>query len=116
MAKIKVKTPVVELDGDEMTRIIRGFIKGKLILPYLDIDLGYHDRGVECRDQTGGTPDVTAFANTLERVCIETVESGATTKDLASLIGRDQKWLNTEGFLSRIDDNLQAAMATAKAA
>jgi NADP-dependent isocitrate dehydrogenase len=47
-----VKTPVVELDGDEMTLIISGFIKDKLILPYLDIDLKYCDLGIECRDQT----------------------------------------------------------------
>lgn len=52
MAKIKVKTPVVELDGDEMTRIIWAFIKNKLILPYLDIDLKYYDLGVESRDKT----------------------------------------------------------------
>ncbi len=52
MAKIKVKTPVVELDGDEMTRIIWGFIKEKLILPYLDIDLKYYDLGIEYRDLT----------------------------------------------------------------
>jgi isocitrate dehydrogenase len=52
MAKIKVKTPVVEMDGDEMTRIIWGFIKEKLILPYLDIDLKYYDLGIEYRDQT----------------------------------------------------------------
>ena len=52
MAKIKVKTPVVEMDGDEMTRIIWGFIKEKLILPYLDIDLEYYDLGMEHRDAT----------------------------------------------------------------
>src|SRR6201996_860268 len=52
MAKIKVKNPVVELDGDEMTRIIWQFIKEKLILPYLDIDLKYYDLGIEYRDQT----------------------------------------------------------------
>jgi isocitrate dehydrogenase len=52
IAKIKVKTPVVELDGDEMTRIIWGFIKDKLILPYLDIDLKYYDLGIEHRDRT----------------------------------------------------------------
>ena len=52
MAKIKVVTPVVELDGDEMTRIIWKFIKDKLILPYLDIDLKYYDLGVEERDRT----------------------------------------------------------------
>jgi len=52
LAKIKVKTPVVEMDGDEMTRIIWGFIKEKLILPYLDIDLKYYDLGIEKRDET----------------------------------------------------------------
>src|SRR6202171_6223112 len=52
MAKIKVKTPVVELDGDEMTRIIWQFIKDKLILPYLDVDLKYYDLGIEARDKT----------------------------------------------------------------
>ena len=52
MAKIKVANPVVELDGDEMTRIIWQFIKDKLILPYLDIDLHYYDLGIEKRDET----------------------------------------------------------------
>ena len=53
MPKIKVKNPVVEMDGDEMTRIIWAFIKEKLILPYLDIDLKYYDLGIENRDKTG---------------------------------------------------------------
>lgn len=52
MPKIKVKNPVVEMDGDEMTRIIWRFIKDKLILPYLDIDLKYYDLGIESRDKT----------------------------------------------------------------
>src|SRR5678815_3108283 len=52
MAKIKVKTPVVELDGDEMTRIIWQWIREKLILPYLEVDLLYYDLGVEKRDET----------------------------------------------------------------
>jgi isocitrate dehydrogenase len=52
MAKIKVKNPVVELDGDEMTRIIWAFIKQQLILPYLDVDLRYYDLGIESRDAT----------------------------------------------------------------
>src|SRR5688500_4842519 len=52
MAKIRVKNPVVEMDGDEMTRIIWKFIKDKLILPYLEIDLKYYDLGVESRDKT----------------------------------------------------------------
>ena len=52
MKKIKVKNPVVELDGDEMTRIIWKFIKEQLILPYLDLDIKYYDLGIEYRDQT----------------------------------------------------------------
>ena len=52
MSKIKVKNPIVELDGDEMTRIIWSFIKEKLILPYLDLDIKYYDLGVESRDKT----------------------------------------------------------------
>jgi isocitrate dehydrogenase len=52
MDKIKVANPVVELDGDEMTRIIWDFIKRKLILPYLDVELRYYDLGIEERDRT----------------------------------------------------------------
>ena len=52
MKKIKVNTPLVEIDGDEMTRIIWQFIKEKLILPYLDIELDYYDLGVKNRDNT----------------------------------------------------------------
>ena len=52
MSKIKVENPVVELDGDEMTRIMWDFIKQKLILPYLDIDLKYYDLGIQARDDT----------------------------------------------------------------
>lgn len=52
MTKIKVANPVVELDGDEMTRIIWKFIKDQLILPYLDLDIKYYDLGIEYRDET----------------------------------------------------------------
>jgi isocitrate dehydrogenase len=68
-------------------------------------------RGLEHRGKLDGTPDVTAFAQTLERVCIETVESGQMTKDLAILVGPDQPWLTTQDFLAAIDANLQKAMA-----
>ncbi|MGZ4589075.1 MAG: NADP-dependent isocitrate dehydrogenase, partial [Mycobacteriaceae bacterium] len=56
------------------------------------------------------TPEVTAFAETLERVCVETVESGKMTKDLALLVGKDAPYLTTEEFLAALDENLTAAM------
>jgi isocitrate dehydrogenase len=57
------------------------------------------------------TPEVSQFAETLERVCVETVESGKMTKDLALLVGGDQDFLNTQDFLDAIDENLRRAMA-----
>jgi isocitrate dehydrogenase len=68
-------------------------------------------RGLAHRGKLDGTPEVTRFAETLERVCIETVESGQMTKDLALLISKDQPFLNTQDFLAAIDANLQKAMA-----
>ena len=69
-------------------------------------------RGLAYRGRFDDTPELTRFAETLERVCVATVEAGDMTKDLASLIGPQQKWMNTQDFLSRIDRNLQAAMAS----
>ena len=66
-AKIKVKTPVVELDGDEMTRIIWALIRNKLILPYLDIKLDYYDLGIEYRDKTDDQVTIDA-AEAIKRV------------------------------------------------
>ncbi|WP_415158009.1 isocitrate/isopropylmalate family dehydrogenase, partial [Maritalea sp.] len=66
MSKIKVANPVVELDGDEMTRIIWQFIKDKLIHPYLDIDLHYYDLGIEARDATDDQITVDA-ANAIKK-------------------------------------------------
>jgi isocitrate dehydrogenase len=68
-------------------------------------------RGLEHRGKLDNTPAVTEFAQTLERVCIETVEEGKMTKDLALLIGPDQPWQTTQDFLSSIDENLQKAMS-----
>src|ERR671935_7166 len=266
MAKIKVANPVVELDGDEMTRIIWKLIKDQLIRPYLDVELEYYDLGIENRDKTNdqvtidaanaikkhrvgvkcatitpdearvkdlfqdvydtefktefekrklfyehrliddmvasalkwsggyvwacknydgdvqsdtvaqgfgslglmtsvlmtpdgrtveaeaahgtvtrhyrehqkgektstnpiasifawtrglahrgkldGTPEVTSFAQTLEQVCIKTIEGGQMTKDLALLVGKDTLFLNTQDFLGALDDNLRKAMGS----
>jgi isocitrate dehydrogenase len=70
-------------------------------------------RGLQYRGQFDGTPEVATFARTLERVCVETVEAGHMTKDLAVLIGPDQPWLTTNQFLAKLDDNLKVAMDSA---
>jgi isocitrate dehydrogenase len=67
-------------------------------------------QGLQHRAKLDNTPEVGKFASTLERVCIETVESGKMTKDLALLISNDAPWLNTQEFLAAIDENLQKAM------
>jgi len=68
-------------------------------------------RGFEHRGKLDDTPEVVRFAETLEKVCIDTVEGGQMTKDLAVLIGADTPWLTTEEFLAAIDGNLRAALA-----
>ena len=67
-------------------------------------------RGLMYRGRMDGTPEVARFADTLERVCVETVESGSMTKDLAILVGPDQAWLTTNQFLDAIDSGLQEAI------
>jgi isocitrate dehydrogenase len=67
--------------------------------------------GLKHRGTLDSTPDVTGFAETLERICVETVESGKMTKDLALLVGPSQEFLTTEGFLEALDENLSKAIA-----
>ncbi len=67
-------------------------------------------RGVSARGRMDGTPEVTDFAETLERVCVQTVESGKMTKDLALLVGPEQPWQTTQEFLGSIEENLKRAM------
>ena len=68
-------------------------------------------RGLQYRGKMDGTPDVVKFAETLERVCVEVVESGRMTKDLATLIGADQPFLSTEAFMDAVDRELRARLA-----
>jgi len=68
-------------------------------------------RALHYRGLFDETPEVARFADTLEKVCVDTVESGQMTKDLALLVGHEQKWLTTEEFLAALDSNLRAAMA-----
>jgi isocitrate dehydrogenase len=68
-------------------------------------------RGIAHRGKLDNTPEVVGFAETLERVCVETVESGKMTKDLALLVGDDQEWLSTQQFLDALDENLRKRMS-----
>ena len=104
MAKIKVKTPVVELDGDEMTRIIWGFIKEKLILPYLDIDLKYYDLGIEYRDQTDDQVTVDA-ANAIKQYGVG-VKCATITPDEARVeeFKLKKMWRSPNGTIRNILD------------
>ncbi len=67
-------------------------------------------RGLAHRAKLDGNADLAKFAATLEKVVVDTVEAGDMTKDLAILVGADQKWLSTTGFLDKIDTNLKTAM------
>lgn len=68
-------------------------------------------RGLAHRAKLDGNADLARFATTLEKVCVATVEAGFMTKDLALLVGAEQKWLSTVGFLDKVDENLRKAMA-----
>jgi isocitrate dehydrogenase len=68
-------------------------------------------RGIAHRAKLDNSPELAKFAATLEKVTVGTVEAGDMTKDLAILVGADQKWLSTTGFLDKVDENLKKAMA-----
>jgi isocitrate dehydrogenase len=102
MTKIKVANPVVELDGDEMTRIIWDLIKKKLILPYLDIDLKYYDLGMEHRDATDDKVTIEA-ANAIKQYGVG-VKCATITPDEARVkeFGLKQMWKSPNGTIRNI--------------
>ncbi len=102
MAKIKVEGPVVELDGDEMTRIIWQFIKDKLILPYLDVDLQYYDLSIENRDATDDQVTVDA-AHAIQRAGVG-VKCATITPDEARVqeFGLKNMWRSPNGTIRNI--------------
>ena len=104
MTKIKVDNPVVELDGDEMTRIIWDFIKKKLILPYLDIDLKYYDLGIESRDATDDQITVDA-AEAIKQYGVG-VKCATITPDEARVeeFGLKKMWKSPNGTIRNILD------------
>ncbi|MFM9841864.1 MAG: NADP-dependent isocitrate dehydrogenase [Dongiaceae bacterium] len=94
-----------------VTRHFREHQKGKETSTNPIASIYAWTRGLWYRGRFDGTPDVQRFAETLEKVCVDTVESGFMTKDLALLISPDQKWMTTRQFLDKLDANLQKAMA-----
>src|SRR5690625_4187498 len=102
MAKIKVENPVVELDGDEMTRIIWSFIKDRLILPYLDIDLKYYDLGIEERDRTDDQVTIDS-ANAIKEHGVG-VKCATITPDEARVeeFGLKKMWRSPNGTIRNI--------------
>jgi isocitrate dehydrogenase len=102
MTKIKVENPIVEMDGDEMTRIIWDFIKKKLILPYLDIDLLYYDLGIEARDETNDQITIDSAEKTKE-VGVA-VKCATITPDEARVeeFGLKQMWRSPNGTIRNI--------------
>jgi isocitrate dehydrogenase len=105
------KTVEAEAAHGTVTRHFRQHQQGKPTSTNPIASIFAWTQGLQARGRMDGTPEVGEFAQTLERVCVETVESGKMTKDLALLIGPDQKWLNTQEFLAAIDENLNAAMS-----
>jgi isocitrate dehydrogenase len=108
------KTVEAEAAHGTVTRHFRQHEQGKATSTNPIASIFAWTRGLIYRGRFDDTPEVVKFAETLERVCIETVESGKMTKDLAILIGPEQPWLTTEGFFEAIVENLEAAMAGAQ--
>jgi isocitrate dehydrogenase len=104
------KTIEAEAAHGTVTRHFRQHQQGKPTSTNPIASIFAWTRGLHHRGRMDETPDVEHFADTLERVCVETVESGKMTKDLALLVGEDQDWLTTQEFLGAIDENLQKEM------
>ncbi|GAB5467186.1 MAG: NADP-dependent isocitrate dehydrogenase [Rhodospirillales bacterium] len=104
------KTVEAEAAHGTVTRHYREYQKGNETSTNPIASIFAWSRGLAFRARQDGTPEVARFAETLERVCIEAVEAGFMTKDLALLIGSDQTWLTTREFMDKLDQGLQAAM------
>ena len=105
------KTVEAEAAHGTVTRHYREHQKGNATSTNPIASIFAWTRGLKYRGEFDGSNDVVAFANTLERVCIECVEAGHMTKDLALLVGGDQKWLTTQEYMDKVVDGLVQAMA-----
>ncbi|MCX7285887.1 MAG: isocitrate/isopropylmalate family dehydrogenase, partial [Novosphingobium sp.] len=106
------KTIEAEAAHGTVTRHYRQHQQGKQTSTNPIASIFAWTRGLMYRGKFDETPEVVKFAETIERICIETVESGKMTKDLALLIGPDQAWMTTEKFFEAIVENLEAEMKT----
>ena len=105
------KTVEAEAAHGTVTRHYREHQKGKETSTNSIASIFAWTRGLAHRAKLDNNPALAKFAATLEKVCVDTVEAGFMTKDLALLVGADQKWLSTTGFLDKVDENLKKAMA-----
>ncbi|MGQ3674617.1 NADP-dependent isocitrate dehydrogenase [Xanthobacter sp. TB0139] len=105
------KTVEAEAAHGTVTRHYREHQKGKETSTNSIASIFAWTRGLAHRAKLDGNEELAKFSKTLEQVCVDTVESGFMTKDLALLVGADQKWLSTTGFLDKISENLEKAMA-----
>ncbi len=105
------KTVEAEAAHGTVTRHYREHQKGKATSTNSIASIFAWTRGLAHRAKLDGNDKLAKFALTMEKVCVDTVEQGFMTKDLALLVGPDQKWLTTEGFLDKVDENLKRAMA-----
>jgi isocitrate dehydrogenase len=105
------KTVEAEAAHGTVTRHYREHQKGRETSTNSIASIFAWTRGLAHRAKLDNNPELAKFSSTLEKVCVDTVETGDMTKDLALLVGADQKWLSTTGFLDKIDQNLKQAMA-----
>jgi isocitrate dehydrogenase len=105
------KTVEAEAAHGTVTRHYREYQKGKSTSTNSIASIFAWTRGLAHRAKLDNNAALDTFAHTLEKVCVDTVEAGYMTKDLALLVGPEQKWLTTEGFLDKVDENLRRAMA-----
>jgi isocitrate dehydrogenase len=104
------KTVEAEAAHGTVTRHFRQHQQGKPTSTNPIASIFAWTRALDARGRMDETPEVQEFAHALERVCVQTVESGKMTKDLALLVGGDQDFLTTQEFLAAIDENLQKEM------
>ena len=110
------RTVLAEAAHGTVTRHYRQHQKGRETSTNATASIFAWTGGLKHRAQLDGNGELAGFAETLERVAVDTIESGFMTKDLALLVGAEQRWLSTTGFLDKIDDNLRKAMAERAAA